>query len=107
MARGFAKKFYNSSAWKKCRASYISTRVAIDGGMCETCGKELGYIVHHKEWITELNINKPEITLNHDNLKYDCQTCHNQEREEKEQEQPRYIFGLNGEIILIPPNEDE
>ena len=36
MAREFAKKFYNSKAWRKCRATYIEHRVAVDGGMCET-----------------------------------------------------------------------
>lgn len=36
MAREFAKKFYNSKAWRKCRTTYIEHRVAIDGGMCET-----------------------------------------------------------------------
>lgn len=105
MAREFAKKFYNSKIWKECRASYIDTRKAIDGGMCETCHMELGKIVHHKQWLTELNINNPMIALNHDNLKYDCQTCHNQEKEGKELEQPRYYFE-NGEVILIKPIED-
>lgn len=106
MAREFSKKFYNSKQWKECRASYISYRQSIDGGLCETCGHatgNLGWIVHHKVWIDESNINNPEVTLNQDNLKYDCQICHNQEKEGQEQEQPRYIFGLNGEVILIKP----
>ena len=104
MAQEFAKAFYNSKAWKDCRASYIAKCIAIDGGMCQTCHKELGKIVHHKVWLTPDNINDPMVTLNHDNLKYDCQTCHNQEKEE-EQEQPRYYFD-GGKIILIPPKED-
>lgn len=105
MAQEFSKQFYNSSAWKACRASYISKRIAIDGGMCETCHQELGKIVHHKVWLTPDNINDPMVALNHDNLKYDCQTCHNQEKEE-EQEQPRYVFGEHGEVILIKPVEE-
>lgn len=105
MAQEFAKKFYKSKAWKDCRASYIAYRISVDGGMCETCHKELGKIVHHKEWLTPENINNPNVTLNHDNLKYDCQTCHNQEKDGEETEQPRYYFE-NGNIILIPPKED-
>ena len=27
-------------------------QVAIDGGLCQRCGQELGYIVHHKIWLT-------------------------------------------------------
>lgn len=104
MAQEFAKSFYNSKAWKLCRASYISKRITIDGGMCETCHQELGKIVHHKEWLTPENINNPYIALNHDNLKYDCQTCHNQEKEGEEQEPPRYYFD-GGKIVLIPPEE--
>ena len=106
MAQEFAKKFYNSKAWKECRSSYIAKRLAVDGGMCMTCHRELGYIVHHRTWLTQENINNPMVTLNHDNLKYDCQTCHNQEKEGKEQEQPRYYISNNGEVILIKPEED-
>lgn len=109
MAQEFAKSFYNSKAWKECRASFIAERIAIDGGLCMTCGAvtgNLGYIVHHNNvWLTPENINNPEVSLNHDNLKYDCLTCHNQEKENEEAEQPRYYFGENGEVILIKPEE--
>ena len=105
MAQEFAKKFYNSKAWKDCRASFIEERIAIDGGMCMTCHRKLGYIVHHKTWLTPENINNPMIALNHDNLKYDCLTCHNQEKKGLESEQPRYYFGEIGEVILINPEE--
>ncbi len=37
MAKGFAKIFYNSARWKRCRDSYIQQRRIIDGGMCEEC----------------------------------------------------------------------
>ena len=106
MAREFAKAFYKSKAWQQCRASFISKRVAIDGGMCMTCHKELGKIVHHIQWLTHENINDPVIALNHDNLRYDCQTCHNQEKE-GEQERPRYYFGEHAEVILISPVKED
>ncbi len=68
MAREFAKAFYKSKKWLQCRNSYIQERILIDGGMCEVCHEQLGYIVHHKETLTENNINNPEISLNHEYL---------------------------------------
>ncbi len=76
MAREFAKAFYKSKAWKSCRDSYIAQRRLIDGGLCEECHDEQGYIVHHKIHLTPQNISDPNITLNHSNLKYVCKNCH-------------------------------
>lgn len=76
MAKKFAKAFYNSKKWENCKISYISKRIMIDGGMCEECHKNPGYIVHHKINLTEENINNPEISLNHDLLEYVCKDCH-------------------------------
>lgn len=69
-----AKRFYRSKAWLDCRKSYISKV----HGLCERC-ESPGLIVHHKEYINANNINDPNILLNHDNLEYVCQTCHNKE----------------------------
>lgn len=74
MAKEWAKKFYKSTAWIKCRKSYISTVY----GLCERCGKP-GYIVHHKVELNPININDTEVSLNHDNLEYLCFECHNDE----------------------------
>lgn len=79
MAKEYAKKFYNSDKWKKCRAAYIAKRIAIDGGLCECCHKEQGYIVHHIVNITADNINNPDIVLNENNLRYECKHCHDLE----------------------------
>ena len=81
MAKEWAKSFYNSKRWKKCRDSYIADRVAIDGGMCEECKEEQGYIVHHEILLTEQNINNPNIALNHKYLKYVCKDCHDEYEE--------------------------
>lgn len=78
MAREFAKAFYNSKKWKRCRESYIAQRTMIDGGLCEECHKELGYILHHKITLTSDNISDPEIALNHNNLMYVCKDCHDE-----------------------------
>lgn len=78
MARNFAKTFYSSTRWQKCRASYIAERKSIDGGLCEICRKKHGYIVHHKILLTPQNINQPLITLSFKNLMYVCKSCHDE-----------------------------
>ena len=47
MAKEWAKPFYNSTAWKKLRMSYIAKVY----GLCEWCG-EPGYIVDHIKELT-------------------------------------------------------
>ena len=74
----YAKRFYHSDKWQNCRNAYIQNRLLIDGGLCEDCREEQGYIVHHIIHLTESNINNPEISLNPDNLMYVCKKCHDQ-----------------------------
>ncbi|MFB8328091.1 HNH endonuclease [Bacillus wiedmannii] len=74
MAKEYAKKFYKSTAWVKCRESYIATTL---DGMCEHCKEAPGYIVDHIVEITPEIIGNPDITLNHENLQYLCLPCHN------------------------------
>lgn len=64
MAKAYAKSFYNSTKWKKCRAAYIASVYG-------------GYIVDHIIEITPENIDDANITLNHDNLQFLCLDCHN------------------------------
>ena len=103
VAKEYAKQFYNSKVWKDCRASYIAYRIAIDGGMCEECHSELGFIVHHKEMLTRDNINDTNITLNFNNLKYDCKACHDREDEHAfiKARNRRYEFDENGNILPL------
>ena len=79
MAKEYAKQFYNSKRWRRCRQAYIDKRIMIDGGLCEVCHEQLGEIVHHIIQITPQNIHNADITLNHDNLRYDCKACHDRE----------------------------
>lgn len=72
----YAQRFYNSDAWHRCRTAYIQKRMLIDGGLCEECHKAQGYIVHHKVYITEKNVNDKAVTLNENNLMYVCKECH-------------------------------
>lgn len=76
VAKEYAKKFYNSAAWRKCRETYIKIRIDRDGGICEECHGEQGYIVHHRIRITKQNIDDANIVLNHNNLMYVCKSCH-------------------------------
>lgn len=71
MAREFAKKFYNSKSWKKCR-DYIYNKYH---GLCAECGNP-GEEVHHKIHLTPYNINDSSITLGEDNLILLCRDCH-------------------------------
>ena len=74
MAQDWAKAFYKSGAWQKCRAAYIQSVF----GLCERCQRP-GDILHHKELLTPQNINDPNVTLTWENLQYLCQECHNRE----------------------------
>lgn len=104
MAKEFAKSFYNSKQWKRCRASYIKHRKSIDGGLCENCHERTGYIVHHKTELSPENINDPDISLNFHNLKYDCHICHNKENDKGDDPGlVAYTFGDDGEIIPDSP----
>ena len=102
MAKEFAAAFYNSSAWRKCRKAYISARESIDGGMCEYCKEEPGYIVDHIEELTPWNISDPSIALNFDNFQYLCLACHNAKTFSKGM---RCILTANGEVVPLPPSK--
>lgn len=107
MAKEWAKKFYKSKEWIKCRNSYISSVY----GLCERC-EQPGYIVHHKVHLNQSNINDPNVSLNHDNLEYLCLECHNKhhdfEREKKPITRDGLKFNENGELIKVstPPIKD-
>ena len=70
----YAEQFYKSTRWKKARASYLASISYI----CERCGR-LATMVHHKTYITEDNIDDPDITLSFDNFEGLCDTCHQHE----------------------------
>ncbi len=72
----YAEKFYKSKAWQDTREAYCKSK----GWLCEDCKARgiitPGVIVHHVKPITEANIDNPDITLNHDNLRLLCRQCH-------------------------------
>jgi 5-methylcytosine-specific restriction endonuclease McrA len=99
MAQEFSRKFYSSKAWQDCRNRYGAMR----GWLCEDCMKrgiyKPGVEVHHIEELTPLNIHRPEVTLNMDNLVLLCRECHKARHNECNKGR-RYVFGSNGEVII-------
>ena len=104
MAKEYARSFYGSRSWQRCRESYIANRIKIDGGLCESCHMRIGFIVHHKQMIDESNVNDVNITLNHENLQYVCKYCHDRMENHfvREREGPKreVFFDKNGQPIV-------
>jgi 5-methylcytosine-specific restriction endonuclease McrA len=93
--KAYARDFYNSTAWKKCRAAYTKKV----GGLCEICLSRGEYrpgeIVHHKVPITPENINDPTVVLSWDNLQLVCRECHAAEHEKRKR---RYTIDALGRV---------
>ena len=98
--REFAKGFYKSQAWKKCREAYAKSR----GYLCEKClarGQyKSGEIVHHKIHVEPETIHDPMVLLNWDNLELLCRDCHAKEHESKTKK--RYKIGADGRVTIKP-----
>lgn len=104
MAKAFAKQFYSSKAWQSCRNEYVKSV----HHLCENCLRQgiyrPGEIVHHMIHIDPININKPEITLNFDNLEYLCRECHDKEHPKKNKK--RFLIDKsNGKVFATPPSD--
>lgn len=97
MAKDFAKGFYASDAWQKCRAGYISSI----GGICERCAKQgiisPAFIVHHKIYLSADNITDPNVSLAWENLEALCLECHNKEHMSRKK---RYRVDESGRVII-------
>lgn len=112
MAKPWARKFYSSKTWQSCRNEYAKRRHYL----CEDCLRrgiyKPGEIVHHVIELDPVNIEKPEIALNHDNLRLLCRECHaarhrieggpwaavNKRRREEKAKAQRYIVGEDGTV---------
>lgn len=99
MAKEWARGFYNSEAWARCREAYIASV----NGLCERCLKEgrirPGKIVHHTVYLTPRNINDPNVSLNFSNLEYVCQECHNKEHTGSAVTREDVYFTEDGELV--------
>ena len=98
MAKEFARKFYDSPQWRKTRRAFIKYRQSIDGGLCQMCREQMGYIVDHKAELTPYNINDPDIALSFNNFQYLCHNCHNR-KTFKKLGADNYTFDSSGMVI--------
>lgn len=102
MPKDFAKAFYNSARWKKCRKAAL----ARDLYLCQQCHKAEATEVHHIKFLTPENINDPEITLSLDNLKSLCHECHTIIHNEQgsssglRSSDNRCAFDINGNVLI-------
>ena len=74
--------FYHSKAWTSLLAVIKNERVDADGQViCEYCGKPIvkayDIIGHHKEELTEENVNDGTVALNPENIALVHHRCHN------------------------------
>ena len=112
MAKAFARKFYDSMAWRNTREAYA---VSVHH-LCERClSKGIlkpGEIVHHKIELTPENIDDPRISLSFDNLEMVCRDCHaelhhaeegwsalNEKKRQAKAANERFVVGENGKIF--------
>lgn len=99
MAQDWARSFYKSRAWQRCRASFIATRQTVDGGLCEHCQDKHGYIVDHIEELTPVTIQDPSVALSHDNLQFLCLDCHNKKTFAKPATRKGLRFDSDGQLV--------
>lgn len=101
MAREFAKAFYASQQWQQVRYFCLMR----DKYLCVECGhpaEEVHHIIH----LTPENIWDTKISLNPDNLKCLCRSCHFEAHRgehgkgrAKTEETPEYYFDENGYLV--------
>lgn len=94
----YAKGFYKSQAWKRCREAYARSR----RGLCEVCLDRgmyrAGVIVHHREHISPENISDPAVLLDWNNLQLVCRDCHAELHSAREG--ARYRLDELGRVIM-------
>ena len=102
-----ATGFYNSKAWKDTRRNYKQSV----GGLCERCLSQgiirPAEIVHHKEPLTESNIQNLELSLGWKNLQALCRQCHAEVHDDiyAQRTGRRYRIDNNGKIIIRGDND--
>lgn len=76
------EQFYKSKQWEAFRKVIIEQRTDADGYVhCCECGKPIlqkyDLIIHHKQELSEANVNDVMVALNPDNVECICFKCHN------------------------------
>ena len=91
MAKIWAKKFYNSKAWRTAREQALRR----DCYTCKDC-EGRATEVHHIIELTPSNIHDNNIALNLDNLESLCHNCHNKRTQKESETREGYYFDDNG-----------
>ena len=101
--KDFAKHFYKSKAWERCRLAFLRSKFFL----CERCGGP-ATIAHHKIWLNEKNINDPTISLSWDNFEALCQDCHNKVHHcDPNVLREGLAFDKDGNIVQVQDPDDE
>ena len=95
------KTFYKSKEWVNLIEQLKLERVNDNGELiCEYCGKPIilkyDCIGHHKEELTEGNVNNFDISLNKDNIFLIHHRCHNLIHERFEGNRPKKVYIVYG-----------
>ena len=98
MSTGLLRKFYASTAWRKCRDAFFNAKF----GLCEDCGAP-GQIVHHSKPITASDVrSNPGKCYGWDNLKLLCRVCHEIHHSKRSD---GLSFNAYGDIVFIKGRE--
>ena len=81
MAENKIKIFYRSPAFRACADEYYNLR----GGLCESCLKNesrytQGVWITHRVPLSNLDLMKPEVCMNWDNMLLLCPDCWNKRK---------------------------
>lgn len=90
----WAAWFYKSDTWKKTRLAYMVQQ----NFTCERCGRP-AEMVHHKQYLTEDNIEDPSVSISFDNLEALCDRCHQHEHHKGEAVREGLCFDASGQLI--------
>lgn len=110
MSYGLRKDFYNSKAWKQVRKNVwlkqnllcgICNRPVYVDGISEWIPKESRRtgIVHHKEFLNDLNVYDDAIALDENNLIGVCKDCHEKEHHKDISTRIGYEFDEYGNLV--------
>lgn len=103
-------EFYQTKTWKQVRKNIWLKqsclcnrchRPVYVNGISEWISKEkrLKGIVHHKEYLTDLNYSDNNIALNEDNLEGLCIDCHNKEHFKTDILKDGLVFDEEGNLV--------
>lgn len=110
MSYGIRQDFYNSKAWKsvrkniwlkqKCLCAKCYKPVYVDG-ISNYIPKELRRtgIVHHINYLNDINVLDDSIALNEDNLIGICKECHELEHHKDYATRKEVMFDEDGNLV--------